>query len=642
MSTFMFTAFSESDLVGSNHVARHVTFTMPDAATLDVTVTDDDHFLSGDARWNEIGDDRSGQTASILRDGAEIGNGKTLYAEKVWRLDGSDGEHYLLAELEQPGFLEDNFTFVGAVPPSGVELTVTSSYNVRGHGIEYSKLSAGSAAATLPNIVEIATGSDDFNILVKALSTAGLVETVQNADDITVFAPTDAAFIALAVDLGYGGDTADEHAVFDFIAGQLAALNNGDAVSLLTDILFYHVSPGAKTAAEVDAADQIVTLLTDTTFGSEGTELTDNEPDVANPNIVIPDVPASNGTVQVIDRVLLPIDIPGNEPADPPAPMETIAGLVAMSGGTFDGDNTDFDMLLAAVQTAGLAGALDDPDADLTVFAPTDAAFIGLAQALGFGGDDEAGAFAYLVEALSLLGGGNPIPLLTEVLTYHVSPGAKDATAVLGSTTIETLQGGSLGVNGTMLVDADPDVADPSIVATNLPASNGIVHVLDGVLLPADLLQSDGSNKVDFVIDDDAGSLIKVARDNDFVDGNGGDDRIFLGRGDDVGFGGAGNDFINGGAGNDTIVGGEGDDSLFGGNGLDVFVFAAGDGHDRITRFEKGEDKIDLSAFGFADFADIADHIDHLANGAKIDLDGQLSIRLHFNGAPLDEGDFIF
>jgi len=174
----------------------------------------------------------------------------------------------------------------------------------------------------LPNIVDIATGSDDFTILVKALSAAGLVETVQMADDITVFAPTDAAFRQLADDLGFKDKKADDHQVFDFLVQALTDLGGGDPIPLLTDILLYHVSPGAKTAAEIDAADSVETLLTGATFGTEGTELVDNEPDIENPEIVGADVAASNGTVQVIDRVLLPLDIPGNEVVE----GETIVG----------------------------------------------------------------------------------------------------------------------------------------------------------------------------------------------------------------------------------------------------------------------------------------------------------------------------
>lgn len=640
MTTYNFTGFAAEDLFADGHIGFHKSFVMPELPTLEISVTDDDAYLSGDAHRNELGDDTSGQTAAIARAGEEIGNGGTLYAERAWHAYGSDGKLYTIVELEQPGHLPDSFTFLGNVPAAGVTVNVGFAVNVFGNGLSYDKLGAGDIPAPLQNIVEIAVGSDDFNILVKALSTAGLVEAVQNSDDITVFAPTDAAFTALAVDLGFIGDTTDEDAVFGFIAEQLTALGGGDPIPLFTDILLYHVSPGAKTAAEVDAADQITTLLTGATFGSEGTELTDNEPDVANPNIVAPDIAADNGTIQVIDRVLLPIDIPGNTP-DPVLP--TLTEIVAASGGEFDADNTDFDMLLNAVITADLAGALGDPNADLTVFAPNDAAFIGLAQALGYHGDDEGGAFGYLVEALTLLGGGDPIPLLTEVLTYHVAPGSLDATDVLSSTEIPTLQGGTLGVDGASLVDADPDIANPNIIATDIEASNGIAHVLDGVLLPADLLASDGSHDVDFIIDGDASKRIHTGRDNDYVDGNGGNDRISLGAGDDVGIGGEGHDRIHGGSGDDLIIGGMGNDKMSGGSGEDTFVFATGDGHDRIYGFRDGQDKIDLSGTAFEAFDDLQGSI-HEVNPYKsvIEISNEQSIVITGHGLDLGADDFIF
>ncbi|MEM6664723.1 MAG: fasciclin domain-containing protein, partial [Pseudomonadota bacterium] len=183
-----------------------------------------------------------------------------------------------------------------------------------------------------PNIVEIATGSDDFNILVMALSAAGLVETVQGLEDITVFAPTDAAFTQLALDLGLDPDTTGDDAVFEFIAGALAGLDpDGNPIPLLTDILLYHVSVGAKSAAALENLGTVETVF-GTSFGVDGTELIDGEPDIENPNIVIPDILGGNGTIQAIDRVLIPIDIPGNETG------ETIEGtngrdhLVGTSG----------------------------------------------------------------------------------------------------------------------------------------------------------------------------------------------------------------------------------------------------------------------------------------------------------------------
>ncbi len=387
------------------------------------------------------------------------------------------------------------------------------------------------------NIVDIAAGSDDFNLLVRALTTAGLADTVRASDDITVFAPTDAAFTALAVDLGFDGDTSDEDAVFGHIVQALTDLAaDDDPIPLLTDILLYHVSGGAKTAAEINAETSVATLLDGATIAPDAGVLGDLEPDLTDPTIAVPDIEAANGIIQGIDRVLLPLDIPGNTPP-------TITGIVAASGGTFDDNAGDFDILLNAVITADLAGALDDPDADLTVFAPTDAAFIATAQALGCTGSDEAGAFAFIVDGLTLLSsGGDPVPLLSDILLYHVAPDARDAGDVLGATTIPTLLGADVGVDGAALVDNDPDLPNANIIDTDIPAQNGIVHVIDGVLIPVDLLPSDGSDSVDFLFGSDASETFALGLDDDFVDAKGGDDTITGGPGDDVILGGAGTD----------------------------------------------------------------------------------------------------
>lgn len=105
----------------------------------------------------------------------------------------------------------------------------------------------------------------------------------------------------------------------------------------------------------------------------------------------------------------------------------TIAGIVAASGSGFDDRGGDYDVLLAAVSVADLVGVLDNPADDLTVWAPKDRAFVRTAQDLGFTGplSDEEGAWNFLVDALTTIGGGDPIPTLTTILQYHVTPGAR-------------------------------------------------------------------------------------------------------------------------------------------------------------------------------------------------------------------------
>ncbi|KAJ57555.1 hypothetical protein ACMU_03350 [Actibacterium mucosum KCTC 23349] len=390
--------------------------------------------------------------------------------------------------------------------------------------------------------------------------------------DLTVFAPTNAAFGALAVDLGFAGDPSNENAVINFLLSNVP-------VTTLEAVLLYHLSSGSQTSSDIAHAGSVHTLGGGTITADLPT-LVDAEPDLIDPSLVSLDIPADNGIVHVIDRVLLPVDLPGND-----AP--TIAGIVAASGSGFDANGADFDMLLAAVQAAGLAKTLDDAHLDLTAFAPTDQAFVDLASALGYSGTDEEGAFGYLVDALTLIGGGDPIPVLTAILQYHVAPESLQASQVLGSTQIDTLLGATIGVDGATLVDNDPDVPDPNIIGTDIQASNGVVHVLDGVLLPVDVLQSDGSNDVDLVIDGDGFSFIATGADADLIDGNGGRDFIFAGAGDD------------------TIIGGTQNDVLFGGAGADLFIFNTGDGIDTVYGFQSGQDQIDLSNTGATSMHDI-------------------------------------
>ncbi|MDJ0628347.1 MAG: fasciclin domain-containing protein [Rhodobacter sp.] len=468
----------------------------------------------------------------------------------------------------------------------------------------------------MPTITGIATGDPDFSILVSTLqyldSTLGttLVATLDTPGaDLTVFAPTNIAFADLAADLGYAGDPADTVAVTNFLVANVTA-------TTLLDIVTYHVSPGTQLSGDISTSPTLATL-NGATITPDLPTLVDNEPDLIDPSLISVDNIATNGVVHVIDKVLLPIDLPGND-----AP--TIQEIIETSGTGFDSNAADFDLLREAVSTAGLGGVLDDATLDLTAFAPQDGAFVGLSQALGYSGSDEAGAWAYLVEALTLLGGGDAVPLLTDVLTYHVSGESLQASQVLSSTSIGTLQGGVLGVAGTSLVDADPDVANPNIIATDIQAANGIVHVLDGVLLPADLLQSNGANDVDFVIAGDARDRIVTGADNDYADGNGGNDRMFMGSGDDVALGGSGADLMVMGYGDDVALGGSGRDRMFGQSGDDLLL---GEGASDLLFGGGGDDTLEGGAgrdrmFGGSgeDVLEGGHHVDFLYGGRHDDI----------------------
>lgn len=147
--------------------------------------------------------------------------------------------------------------------------------------------------------------------------------------------------------------------------------------------------------------------------------------------------------------------------------------VVAISGGSgFDDNAGDFDILREAVVATNLAGLLDGKR-QLTVFAPPDQAFLDLT-----GASTEEDAF----NGVAALG----LPAVKKVLKYHIAPGRRDAKQVVGARQIPTLLKGERLTKrrgSTELKDATGrkvGIAAPNAVK----ASNGIVHVIDGVLLP--------------------------------------------------------------------------------------------------------------------------------------------------------------
>lgn len=276
-----------------------------------------------------------------------------------------------------------------------------------------------------PSIAEIAAGNPDFSTLVVALDAAGLVETFSGEGEFTVFAPTNAAFEAALSDLGI---TTEE------------LLSNKE---LLTQILQYHVVPGVVTS------DVVVTLSEAETLLGEKVAITVMDGDVyLNETVKVSavDIMASNGVIHVIDYVLLP------EAAMPKSIAEIASG------------NADLSTLVAALDAAGLVENFSGEGA-FTVFAPTNAAFDAAFAALG-------------ITAEELLADSET---LTSILTYHVVGEVLTAEDVLSRNLLFTLNGApALAYANEM----GAYIQNAMIVQTDIAASNGIIHVIDAVILP--------------------------------------------------------------------------------------------------------------------------------------------------------------
>ena len=276
------------------------------------------------------------------------------------------------------------------------------------------------------NIVEVAQNTPELSILVEAVLAAGLAPTLSTGS-LTVFAPTNSAFAALLTELGVTKEA--------LLADK----------ALLTAVLTYHVLGTAVARADIPAG-KAITPVSGGFFKIEttgGLKVTDGRNRVSN--ITATDIRASNGVVHLVDRVLLP------------ANKDIVATASALP---------DFSILVEAVVAAGLASTLQR-EGPYTVFAPTNAAFAGLLAELNVTKD------ALLADTA----------LLTKVLTYHVVAARVLKAEVPVNTAITTVQGQTLVV-GTDLAITDQNMRKSQIVATDVFTSNGVIHVVDKVLLP--------------------------------------------------------------------------------------------------------------------------------------------------------------
>lgn len=285
--------------------------------------------------------------------------------------------------------------------------------------------------APTQNIVQVAQ-ANNFNALLAAATKAGLATTLSDANaSLTVFAPTDAAFGTLATRLGFASADAMVQAL---------------PAQALASILTYHVLPTRKAAADLVAGG--ATQDTAYTFGgaparlslstTSGVVLTDAV--LTTARVTQADVGATNGVVHVIDKVLVP---PG------------VLNVVQMAQA-----NPAFSSLVSAVVQANLQGTLSGAG-PFTVFAPTDTAFAAAPSGL-------------------------TVPQLTTVLTYHVLGAQVLSSQIPFGQPVATLANQSITIEqGTPPRIRDTTANRASIAAVDVRASNGVIHVIDKVLIPA-------------------------------------------------------------------------------------------------------------------------------------------------------------
>jgi uncharacterized surface protein with fasciclin (FAS1) repeats len=327
------------------------------------------------------------------------------------------------------------------------------------------------AGAQEQTIVDVAVNDGRFDTLVAAVVAADLADALSGGE-WTVFAPTDDAFAELGLD-----------------ASNIALAFTQEE---LTNILLYHVVPENLSTAEAKANQGDITMangeLAGIKFFDDSIWVNDDS------QVIIPNIVTSNGTIHVVDKVILPpwprsegmeAEIPAEEVAadvtvvEPEAPVaEAEAAMPAaedmeampaeeapISGNSIvaiASQDGRFSTLVAAVAAAGLADPLSD--GEWTVFAPTDEAF----AKLGLDATNIASSFSQAE--------------LTDILLYHaVSESLSSAEAKANQGDITMANGELAGLkyfDGSLYVNDDAKV-----IIENIVADNGTIHVVDNVIL---------------------------------------------------------------------------------------------------------------------------------------------------------------
>lgn len=270
------------------------------------------------------------------------------------------------------------------------------------------------------SIAAVAKAAGSFDTLLAAAEAGGLAEALASDGPFTVFAPVDAAFAELP-------------------QAAVTNLMQAENQETLASLLQHHVVAGRIDAAGVIEAGELESLA-----GTRlNVEVNGDEVRVGGVRVAQTDIGADNGVIHVVEQVMFPEG------------LACIATVADRAG--------EFETLLAAAEAAGLKDALA-VEGPFTIFAPTDAAFEQLPE----------GTLDELLQPANL-------PDLQRVLQHHLVAGSLTAEEVLDAGTLETVAGTTLEVS---MENGQPRVNGAEIATVDLMAGNGVIHVIDTVLVP--------------------------------------------------------------------------------------------------------------------------------------------------------------
>jgi uncharacterized surface protein with fasciclin (FAS1) repeats len=257
--------------------------------------------------------------------------------------------------------------------------------------------------------------------LVAAVVQAELLATLQGNGPFTLFAPTDQAFADAGIDL--------------------AALDTAEGKATLTDILLYHVVAGAVPSSAVTEC------MSATAVNGQSLSFTVGDTVMVNgATVTLADVNTSNGVIHVIDKVLSPTDTPNDLPR------------TAQCTGVHNS-------LVAAVIQAELLATLQG-EGPFTLFAPTDQAFA------------DAGI------DLAALDTPEGKAALTDILLHHVYSGAVMSADITDGMVVQMVNGDNITLTLTTGMSASVLIGNATVTGADVMTSNGIIHVIDKVLMP--------------------------------------------------------------------------------------------------------------------------------------------------------------